>query len=339
MHTKTQNMVSVQKNKSKKEKPVIYQAANGAVELRVDGNKETVWATQAEIALIFEVNPQAITKHIKHIYEEGELSQKATCSKVEQVRIEGKREITRTLEVYNLDVSIATGYRISSVTGTRFRQWATKILKEHITKGFSINKKVIGKNWDEFSQAIESAKKLLPKEYQALSGGQALDLAELFARTWLSLDSYDKQALELTKPTKKNIKFTAEELSAAIKDLKEKLIRKDEATELFATDRNRGSLEGIVGNVMQMFSGAYVYESIEAKAAHLLYFVVKNHPFVDGNKRSGAFAFVWFLEKSKRLDIGRMTPEALTALTLLVAESNPADKENIVKLIMKLIER
>jgi len=280
-----------------------------------------------------------INDHISNIYKSEELLKKATIRKIRIVQNEGKRTIEREINHYNLDMIISVGYRVNSKTATEFRKWATKTLKTHITQGFTINKKVIGKNWDEFSQAIESAKKLLPKDYQVLSGTQALDLAELFARTWLSLDSYDKQALELTKPTKKNVKFTAGELTLAITDLKEKLIKKNEATELFATDRNRGSLEGIVGNVMQMFGGNYVYESIEAKAAHLMYFIIKNHPFIDGNKRSGAFAFVWFLEKCKRLDIGRMTPEALTALTLLVAESNPSDKENIVKLVMKLIER
>ncbi len=323
----------------KNDKPIIYQTPDGAVELRADFRNETVWATQAQMATVFGVNTQAITKHIKNIYKEKELVQKATCSKLEQVRIEGNRKVTRTLETYNLDVLIAVGYRTNSVTGTKFRQWATKTLKAHITQGYTINKKVIGNNWEEFSKAIESAKKLLPKQYQALSSTQALDLASLFARTWLSLDSYDKQALKLIKPTKKNVKLTADELSLALLDLKQMLLMKSEATELFATDRQRGSLEGIVGNVMQIFGDIHAYESVEAKAAHLMYFIIKNHPFVDGNKRSGAFAFLWFLEKCKRLDVDRMTPEALTALTLLVAESKPSDKENIVNLIMKLIER
>ncbi len=279
----------------KNEKPIIYQAANGAVELRMDMSKETVWANLNQIADIFNVQKAAVSKHLKNIFESGELDQRGTVSKMETVQIEGKRSIIREIEYYNLDALISVGYRVNSKQATEFRKWATKTLKEHITKGYTINKKMIGKNWEEFSHAVESAKKFLPKEYQALTGGQALDLAELFARTWLSLDAYDKQSLVIKKPTKKNVKLTAKELLTALSDLKSKLITKGEATELFATDRHKESLEGIVGNVMQSLGGKYVYETVEAKAAHLLYFVVKNHPFVDGNKRSGAFAFVWFL--------------------------------------------
>ncbi len=315
------------------EKPIIYQATNGAVELRVDPSKETVWARQNEIALLFDIDRTVVTKHINNILSSEEVLEK---SNVQNLHIANS---DKPIKVYSLDIILAVGYRTNSFKAIEFRKWATKTLKEHITKGYTINKKMIGKNWEEISQAVESAKKFLPKEYQALTGGQALDLAELFARTWLSLDAYDKQSLVIKKPTKKNVQLTGEELLAAIFDLKSKLIRKGEATPLFAADRHKESLEGIVGNIMQSFEGKDVYETVEAKAAHLLYFVVKNHPFVDGNKRSGAFAFVWFLEKTKCLDVGRMTPEALTALTLLVAESNPSDKENIVALIMKLIER
>ena len=277
-----------------------------------------------------------VTKHINNIFKDGELRESAVRASFAHTAKDGK---IYQVMFYSLDIILAVGYRTNSKKAIEFRKWATTTLKDHITRGYTINKKVIGKNWDEFSHAVESAKKLLPKEYQALTGGQVLDLAELFARTWLSLDSYDKQDIVIKNPTKRRVAITAEELEGAIVDLKSKLMKKGEATELFATDRNRKSLEGIVGNIMQSFGGAHVYETVEAKAAHLFYFIIKNHPFIDGNKRSGAFSFVWFLEKHKRLDVGRMTPEALTALTLLVAESNPSDKENITKLIMKLIEK
>jgi prophage maintenance system killer protein len=160
---------------------------------------------------------------------------------------------------------------------------------------------------------------------------------KLFANTWFSLDAYDKSEFTKKSLTKKQVKLSGEELHKAILNLKEELIKKGEATDLFANERSVNSIEGIVGNVFQSFGGKSVYESVEEKAAHLLYFIVKNHPFSDGNKRSGAFSFVWFLRKAKILNTGRITPEALTALTLLVAESDPKDKDQIVGLVMMLI--
>ena len=320
-------------------KIVIYQGKTGNIEFKGDIKNETIWATQAQMASLFGVNTQAITRHIKHIYEDKELVEKSTCSKMEQVRTEGKRTVSRELEHYNLDVVIAVGYRVNTVMGTKFRQWATKTLKTYITSGFVIDRKLIQKNYQKFLEAVEETKKLLPENSETLTGGQVLDLIKLFSNTWLSLDAYDKQNLEVKKITKEIAEVTASDLGLAIEELKKNLIQKGEATHLFATDRHKESLAGIVGNIMQSFGGKHVYRSVEEKAAHLLYFIIKNHPFADGNKRSGAFAFVWYLEKNKRLDIGKVSPSALTAFTILVAESNPAHKENIVKLIMKLIER
>jgi death-on-curing family protein len=160
----------------------------------------------------------------------------------------------------------------------------------------------------------------------------------LFASTWFSLDAFDKGTLTVKKVSKKKVDLLAGELSVAILELKRELISRDEATGLFATDRHHSSVEGIVGNVMQSFSGKHVYESAEEKAAHLLYFIVKNHPFVDGNKRTGAFSFIWFLNKNNMLKKDVLTPNSLTALTLLVAESKPEHKENVIKLLIKLIE-
>ncbi|MDP2838341.1 MAG: Fic family protein [Candidatus Moranbacteria bacterium] len=176
--------------------------------------------------------------------------------------------------------------------------------------------------------------------YQAKSGEkEALELVRMFADTWMSLDAYDKEALDIRKPTKKKVALTGALLTESVAVLKTELMTKGEATDLFATERSRNALEGIVGNVMQAFGGADVYPSVESKAAHLLYFVVKNHPFVDGNKRTGAYSFVWFLSRAKVLDTKRLTPEALTALTLLIAESNPKDKDKLIKLVMMLISK
>lgn len=324
------------KKQQVKKEAVIYQTKSGAIELRGDFTRETIWATQAQMAEMFGVNPQAITKHIKNIYREKELAQGSTCSKMEQVRIEGGREIKRTLDIYNLDILIAVGYRINSIVGTRFRQWATKTLRTHIVDGYTINRARIGKNYDAFMRSVADVRALLPKGMQT-DTGSILELVRLFADTWMSLDAYDKEALDIRKPTKKKVALTGVKLAESVAVLKTELIAKGEATDLFAAERTAHALEGIVGNVMQAFGGADVYPSVESKAAHLLYFVVKNHPFIDGNKRTGAYSFIWFLNKAKALDTKRLTPEALTAITLLIAESDPKDKDKLVKLVMMLI--
>ena len=321
----------------KEKRIIIYQTKSGSIELRADVGKETIWATQAEMAAIFGVNSQAVTKHLKNIYKEKELLKKATCSISEQVRIEGGRRVKRSVEIYNLDAIISVGYRIGSKMGTKFRRWATKTLHSHIVDGYTINKKRLAKNYTAFLKAVEPVRSLLP------SGGtvgatDALELIKMFANTWFSLDAYDRESLPKTGVTKKRFQLTAGELNEAISDLKIRLIKNDQATDLFGTTRDRNGVDGILGNIFQSFGGKDLYPTIEEKAAHLLYFIVKNHPFVDGNKRSGAFAFVWFLKKASLLNPIRITPEALTALTLLVAESNPKDKDRMVGLILLVLK-
>lgn len=322
----------------KKNEVVVYQAKSGAIELRGDFGNETIWATQAEIARIFEVNSQAVTKHIKNIYRENELSPKATCSKMEQVREEGQRTIKRTLDIYNLDMLVAVGYRINSVVGTKFRQWATKTLRQHITKGYTINSAVVKKNYVEFQKAVENIRHLLPTA-SGIDNASVVELMSAFADTWLSLEAYDEERLPEKGITKKSVALTAERLEQALADFRFSLAAKGEVTELFGAERHLHAVSGIVGNVMQSFGGTPVYNTVEEKAAHLLYFMVKNHPFVDGNKRSGAYSFVWFLNQAGVLDRSKMTPPALTALTLFVAESDAKHKEKMVRLILQLLKK
>lgn len=317
---------------------VIYQAKSGAIELRRDSEKSTIWATQAQMAKVFGVNPQAITKHLKNIYREGELFQKATCSKMEQVQMEGGRTINRSVDIYNLDAIISVGYRIGSKTGTKFRQWATKTLRAHIVDGYTINRSRIAKNYEAFLKAVEGVKMLLP-EGEKVDTKSVLELIKLFADTWISLDAYDKSSLPKAGATKKQIKVTAQDLKKVLTDLKNNLVSKNEASDLFGNEAQKDTVAGIVGNVFQSFGGKDFYPSVEEKAAHLLYFMVKNHPFTDGNKRSGAFSFVWFLRKAGILNTARLSSEALTALTLLVAESNPKDKDKMIGLILLLLKK
>lgn len=240
--------------------------------------------------------------------------------------------------LYSLDVILAVGYRANSAKAIKFRQWATSTLRKHLVEGYTINKSRIAKNYDAFLQAVADVKALLPAG-TAVDTESILELISLFADTWLSLDAYDKDTLVTKGATKKSVKLTVETFAGALVSLKETLIAKGEATELFATERERGSVAGIVGNVMQAFGGSDAYPTVEEKAAHLLYFIIKNHPFIDGNKRSGAYAFVWFLAKARVLDTARITPPALTAITLLVAESDPSHKDKMVGLILTMLAR
>ncbi len=317
---------------------VIYQSKNGALELKSDIQHETIWLTQQQVADLFEVQKAAISKHVKNIFESKELSYKATVSKMETVQSEGKRQVKRIMEYYNLDLVLSIGYRVNSKQATLFRQWANKVLKNYIVQGYAINKQRIQKNYTQFIQAVNDVKSLLPLSAgAAVDSDSILELIKLFADTWFSLDAYDKDKLAVTGTSKRKVRLTAEKLKTALAELKNILIAKNEATDIFGIERANGSLEGIVGNIMQSFNGHDLYPTIEEKAAHLLYFIIKNHPFIDGNKRSGAYAFIWFLQQTKILDISRITPPALTALTLLIAESNPKDKDKMVGLVCTLL--
>jgi len=311
---------------------VIYQAKSGAIELRGDFTRETVWATQAEIVNIFGVDQSVVSRHIKNIFKDREIEEKSNMQKMHNA-ISDKPVI-----LYSLDVILGVGYRTNSKIAIEFRKWATKTLRNYIVDGFVVDKKRIAKNYAQFLSVVDDVKKLLPAG-SAVDAKDAVELISLFADTWLSLDAYDRELLPANKLTKKKVNFTAEKISKNLVELRDVLIEKGEATDVFGNERHKGSISGIVGNVMQSFGGQEVYPTVEEKAAHLLYFMVKNHPFTDGNKRSGAFAFVWFLKETKMLDIKRLTPSALTAITVLVAESDPNDKDKIIKLILNIISK
>ncbi len=231
---------------------------------------------------------------------------------------------------------ISVGYRVNSKVATEFRKWATKTLREYLVKGYALNKKQIQKNHQEFLKAVDSIQNLLP-EHVTLDPKAILDLVKEFSSTWKSLDAYDKESLTKIGSNKKSVKVSATELIESISVLRKDLIKKDEATEIFAQERSSGSVEGILGNVMQTFGGKPVYPTAEEKSANLLYFMVKNHPFVDGNKRSGAFAFVWFLRKVGVKGYRNINPSALTAITLLIAESNPQKKDQMIALVTNFL--
>jgi len=318
------------KNKKSENKIVIYQAENGAIEFKSDFEHENIWATQAQIAKVFNVERSVVTKHIGNIIKSGEISKESNVQKMHIANSD------KPVAFYSLDIILSVGYRTNSAQAIEFRKWANKILKEYIIQGYTINRKQIAKNYDTFMRTVATIQNLLP-EHIALDPKVVLELIKEFASTWMALDAYDKELLASVGSTRKAIKFSGAELAEAIANLRGELIKKGEATELFAQEKKTGSVEGIVGNVLQSFGSKSVYATVEEKAAHLLYFMVKNHPFVDGNKRSGAFAFVWFLRKAKVKGTRNINPSALTALTLLIAESRPNKKEQMVALVTTLL--
>jgi death-on-curing family protein len=311
------------------ESPAIFQAKDGSIELRKDIDAETIWANQADLCLIYGKDQSVISRHIKNIFKDNEVDKKSNMQKM-HIPISDK-----PVEFYSLDIILAVGYRTNSARAIDFRIWATKILKQYITKGFTINPKRIEQNRQLFLKTVENIK-LLARKNQNVSTSEILELIKSFSHTWFSLDQYDQNNFP-KKGTKKKIEITAAELTKDLQNLKKELIAKKEATDFFAQEKEKGNLAGIVGNVFQSVFGKDAYETIEEKAAHLLYFIIKNHPFNDGNKRSGAFAFIWFLQKAGLNFRNKINPETLITLTILIAESNPKDKEKMVGVILLLL--
>ena len=319
----------------KEQKLAIYQAKDGSIELREDVAKETVWANLDQIARIFGRDKSVISRHIRNVFKEEELKRGSVVAFFATTASDKK---TYQVEHFNLDMILSVGYRVNSKTATQFRKWATKTLKQHITKGYTLNGKVLERNKSEFLRAIEDIKALSAGNHK-VSTEDILELIKAFSGTWFSLRSYDEAGLPQSGFTKKGVSLTAGELYADVALFKRELTEKGEATELFAQERQPKSLEGIVGNVLQAIFGKDAYGTVEEKAAHLLYFVIKNHPFTDGNKRTGAFSFVWFLRRTGIDFSGMITPETLTTLTLLIAESKPSDKDRMIGLVLLLLRK
>jgi death-on-curing family protein len=315
----------------------IYQAENGALELRADAAQETIWANMDQLARLFERDKSVISRHIKNIFAEQELNKEVViaffATTTQHGAIKGKTQ-TKEVAYYNLDLILSVGYRVNSKVATKFRQWATQTLKKHIVLGYSINQNQILKHKTQFLQTLEDLK-ILTTDRPQIEVKDVLSLIQTFSETWFSLDSYDKNQFP-QKGTKEEIETSAEELEADLLIFKNELLKKGEASELFAQEKKAGNLAGIFGNVFQSVFGEYAYPTVEEKAAHLLYFIIKNHPFNDGNKRSGAFSFIWLLQKAGYKFQEKINPETLTILTILIAESNPNDKDKMIGII-KLI--
>ncbi|MDI5892325.1 RhuM family protein [Halomonas rhizosphaerae] len=320
---------------------VIYQEADQAVEVRLDAERDTVWLTQRQMGEVFDTTPENVLMHLKNIYADKELEEPATAKDFLVVRTEGKRQVRRKLQHYNLDAIISVGYRVNSRCAVQFRQWATRVLREHLSQGWTLNRQRFEENARELEAAMAMVRKTAGSPaLDATSGRGLVDIVTRYAQTFLLLQRYDEGLLTEPRAEAGGRLPTLEEARTALASLKAELIAKGEATDLFARERGDG-LDSLLGNLDQTIFGEPAYPSVEAKAAHLLYFVVKNHPFADGNKRSAAYLFVDFLYRNDRLlnaygevvvnDVG------LAALTLLIAESDPANKEIMVRLIMNML--
>lgn len=317
----------------KQSKLAIYQAKDGALELSVDARQETIWASQKQIAEVFDVNVRTVNEHLQNIFKTEELERATTIRKFRIVRTEGGREVEREIEHYNLDAIISVGYRVNSKNATSFRKWATKTLRSYITTGFAIDPSRIEQNRSQFIKALQDMK-LIAASSERVGSTETADLAIAFANTWFSLDAYDKESLPNSGNLKRSLDVSSKDLQTELANLKVQLIKGGEASDLFGLERQKDGIDSLFHNVFQSFDGEDVYPTLEEKAAHLLYFTVKNHVFVDGNKRSGALAFVWFLREAGILNTYEISPQALTAITLLVAESKPAEKNRMIGLIL-----
>lgn len=320
---------------------VIFQEAGQPVEVRLDAKADTVWLTQRQMADVFQVQPQNVTMHLKKIYQAGELAEEATCKNFLQVQVEGGREVKRQRKVYNLDAILSVGYRVNSSRAVLFRQWATRVLREHLTQGYTLNRQRFEQNARELEAALALVRKAAAGEALTTDQGRGLvDVVARYAHTFLLLQRYDEGLLAEPQVAAGGRLPTLAEAHAALAGLKADLISRGEATQLFAQERG-DAFAALLGNLDQTVFGEPAYPSVEAKAAHLLYFVIKNHPFSDGNKRSAAFLFVDFLNRNARLLDGAGNPVindiGLAALALLVAESDPAQKETMIRLIMNML--
>ena len=319
---------------------VIYQTAKGP-ELEVRIEKETIWLDAHQIAALFGTQRPAIVKHVNNIYQTGELEQKSPCSILEQVAADGK---IRKMNLYNLDMIISVGYRVNSKQATQFRIWATNTLKSYLLKGYAINEKQLSSAKEKL-QELQSAISFLQEKskYELLSGQEQeiLNLLANYSKTLTLLEQYDKDNLSVSKKGKGRFVLGYGEAQKVISALKKDLIAKKEAGDLFGQEYE-GKLQGIIGNIYQTFGGKELYSSLEEKAAHLLYLIIKDHPLADGNKRTGSFLFVYFLDKNNFLyrESGekKINDNALVALALLIAISDPKDKEVMIKIITNLLQ-
>ena len=319
---------------------ILYEDASGEIALDVSLENETVWLSQKQMEVLFDKSKKTISEHINNVFKEGELEKSSVVRNFRTTAVDGKKY---DVMYYNLDVIISVGYRVKSKRGTAFRIWATKILREYLINGYATNQKRLQqKGLEELRQTLGLLQTTISGDELQL--GEAKGLLEVilnYGRTWTLLQGYDEDALHVNvQPKEAKFILDANEAKAAIVQLKEELMQKGEATALFGREK-AGEFEGMLRGIYQTFGGVDLIPSVEEKAANLLYYIIKGHPFTDGNKRIGAFMFILFLSKNNLLTKPngelRINDNALVALALMTAKSDPKQKETIISLIVNML--
>ena len=322
-------------------KIVIYQTDDGQTQIDVRLENDTVWLTQAQMAELFQTDRTSIVRHVNNIYKVEELEKESTCAKITQVKIEGKRSVRRIVPFYNLDMIISVGYRVNSKRGVKFRQWANRVLKDYLVKGYAINDRIRREQISELRQLVQMVGRTIQtQQLERNDENQALfDIVVDYTYALDTLDDYDYERLSIDKTTQED-KFhaTYESAMEAIRALREKF----GGSTLFGNEKD-DSFKSSIGQIYQTFGGKELYPSVEEKAAMLLYLVTKNHSFSDGNKRIAATLFLWFLNNNGILyredGSKRLADNTLVALTLMIAESRTEEKDVMVKVVVNLINQ
>lgn len=318
----------------------VYAAADGSARVDVRLDRETVWLTQRQMSELFETSTDNVGLHLKNIFADKELEEMATTEDFSVVQLEGGRRVGRRIKHYNLDAIISVGYRVNSKRGVRFRQWATVTLREHLVRGYTLNRERFERNARELEAALALVRKAAAGSALTSDEGRGLvDVITRYTQTFLLLQRYDDGLPSEPTGTLGGALPALADARARIAELKRDLFARSEATDLFGRERG-DAFAGLLGSLDQSVFGEPAYPTIEAKAAHLLYFVIKDHPFSDGNKRIGSFLFVDFLQRNGRLLRGGemvINDTGLAALALLIAESAPKDKEVMIRLVMTML--
>lgn len=321
---------------------VIYTASDGNIQTEVRLETETLWLTQRKMAELFDKDSDTIGLHLRNIYAEGELDESATTEDFSVVQREGRRNVTRTLKHYNLDAILSVGYRVNSKQGTRFRIWANRVLKEHLVQGYTINQQRLEEqqeNIQRLRQSIQMVERSLSENVQSINDVRnVFRILSEFSKGLDLLDDYDHETLELKGKTHRAaFKIEPDEFLGVVREL-----RRDFDSDVFGKPKD-SSFESSVRQIYQSFDGKELYPALEDKAAMLLYLVVKNHSFVDGNKRIAAALFLYFLDKNGLLfradGTRRISDEGLAALTLLIAVSKPEEKDTMAKIVITVLNR
>ncbi len=317
---------------------ILYHSEDGHEAVDVHLSDDTVWLNQTQMTNLFQRNKRTVSEHIQNVFKENELDEKAVVRKFRTTADDGKKYLTN---FYNLDVIISVGYRVKSEHGTRFRIWATTILKDHLVKGYTLNQRRLAETGIKEAQQVLALLSNTLDSHDLINdeGRLVLGIVNRYARTWQLLLQYDEDNFPAAKIGQVTTTILdIDKVRLAITSLKQDLGAKGESTDIFGNERSDG-LAGIIGAIHQTFGGQDLYPSIEEKAANLLYFVIKDHPFTDGNKRIGSFLFLLFLKINGLLEIKKFDNKALVALTLLTAASDPGQKDLLIRLIVNLLSK